>query len=706
MKYRRCLALLVSCLWYGLLGHAASATTIPVPTGLNPGDQYRMVFWTVATRDATSSDIEDYNDFVTSLANSVPELEALYTSWTAIASTASVDARDNTGTNPLIDGVGFPIFGTGGGTMVAADNADLWDGTIAHPIAFAKEGGVHVGTYKMWTGSNADGTAAAFPLGHPTASMAGVSQVTITDSRWVADGVVDHAPEPQGHFYAMSGVLTAGATPVNPNVPDLIYDAATGEVVLDPDGAEIYGFLLQNESNAFLPDNFTPLFTGGTAVTTATTSTLYNVGPTAASGSLGPVFPTGLDLAGLQDLLSSQVAFRDLDPGGTPPVAFDLVVLNAPGVPEPSSAMLSAVAAMVLGIFCWLPVGPVARVRVIVIGIRIVEPHDGGVDVTQIPHVLVQGILVRALALFEQLLVLVVVEGQIDPARRFLDTEVAAVVLERGKGAGQIGIARAVVVINTHQPIPGIVDVVLTGARAIGIRSRDHVARGVVFWILPRRGGFQFVGGVVRTGLGRGPVVREASPVAQTVERPVLVEGAVAIDLFQPVEVVVAVDLVEGRAGRGTLVIAGGPVAVAVVGVDVLVERGGRALAVGPLLIDHAAEGVPAFVVAGHVVVEREVEIHTAHVGVRDRDDRAGAEILVLGIGARALADGDHKIEGLVDAAGGAVLVSRPLEPALRIEIVGLSFSELAIRPYVRGQLNLLMSSFRVGIVFVRDVQR
>ncbi|REJ69432.1 MAG: hypothetical protein DWQ31_04575 [Planctomycetota bacterium] len=53
-----------------------------------------------------------------------------------------------------------------------------------------------------------------------------------------------------------------------------------------------------------------------------------------------------------------------------------------------------------------------------------------------------------------------------------------------------------------------------------------------------------------------------------------------------------------------------------------------------------------------------------------------------------------------------AVLVSRPLNCTFGIEIVGLSFSELAIRPYVRGQLNLLMSSFRVGIVFVRDVQR
>jgi hypothetical protein len=44
---------------------AAQAALVVVPPGLNPGDQYRLVFVTAGTRNATSSDINDYNTFVT-----------------------------------------------------------------------------------------------------------------------------------------------------------------------------------------------------------------------------------------------------------------------------------------------------------------------------------------------------------------------------------------------------------------------------------------------------------------------------------------------------------------------------------------------------------------------------------------------------------------------------------------------------------------
>ncbi len=44
---------------------AAQAALVVVPPGLNPGDQYRLVFVTDGTRDATSTNINDYNNFVT-----------------------------------------------------------------------------------------------------------------------------------------------------------------------------------------------------------------------------------------------------------------------------------------------------------------------------------------------------------------------------------------------------------------------------------------------------------------------------------------------------------------------------------------------------------------------------------------------------------------------------------------------------------------
>ncbi|MFM7787424.1 MAG: PEP-CTERM sorting domain-containing protein, partial [Microcystis panniformis] len=48
---------------------AAQAALVVVPPGLNPGQQYRLVFVTSGTRNAESSDINDYNTFVTSEAN-------------------------------------------------------------------------------------------------------------------------------------------------------------------------------------------------------------------------------------------------------------------------------------------------------------------------------------------------------------------------------------------------------------------------------------------------------------------------------------------------------------------------------------------------------------------------------------------------------------------------------------------------------------
>ncbi|MFM7909129.1 MAG: PEP-CTERM sorting domain-containing protein, partial [Microcystis sp.] len=42
---------------------AAQAALVVLPSGLNPGDQYRLVFVTSGTRNATTTDINDYNTF-------------------------------------------------------------------------------------------------------------------------------------------------------------------------------------------------------------------------------------------------------------------------------------------------------------------------------------------------------------------------------------------------------------------------------------------------------------------------------------------------------------------------------------------------------------------------------------------------------------------------------------------------------------------
>ena len=99
------------------------------PPSLSPGDQYRLGFVTSEGISATSPNIGDYNIFAQSIAEAVPELAALGADWSAVASTESVNARENTGTDPLTDGPGIPIFLIDG-SKIADDNSDLWDGDI------------------------------------------------------------------------------------------------------------------------------------------------------------------------------------------------------------------------------------------------------------------------------------------------------------------------------------------------------------------------------------------------------------------------------------------------------------------------------------------------------------------------------------------------------------------------------------------------
>jgi len=103
--------------------------------GINPatgepwqlGDKYRFVFHTSPDWDApaTETDIEWYNARVQSAANaSVYPISGV--TWKVIGSTAEVDARDNTSTNPEVDGYGEAIFLLDGQTIVARNYADLW----------------------------------------------------------------------------------------------------------------------------------------------------------------------------------------------------------------------------------------------------------------------------------------------------------------------------------------------------------------------------------------------------------------------------------------------------------------------------------------------------------------------------------------------------------------------------------------------------
>lgn len=216
MLKSKLVALLVATI-VGVHGLAVTAQAMPVtvPAGLNPGDTYRLAFVTSTTRDAKSSDIADYNAFVTAAANMSPLLAALGTTWTAIASTVTmeivgstvtVNARDNTNTNPTLN-VGVNIFNLAG-QLVAVDNADLWDDFLVAPILYDESGSAN--PTNTWTGSISDGTAGYLSyLGYP-AAWAGLS--SNSQFFWAEDFQL---PWTQSHsLYAISAELTVPAQPV------------------------------------------------------------------------------------------------------------------------------------------------------------------------------------------------------------------------------------------------------------------------------------------------------------------------------------------------------------------------------------------------------------------------------------------------------------------------------------------------------------
>ncbi len=178
-------------------------------TGLSPGDQYRLAFVGSVHHDAVSDDIAVYNTFMQGLA-SAAGLGG--TTWNVIGSTADVDARDNTGTNPSAAGV--PIFLVDGITKVADDNADLWDGDVDHIIDKTETGGAPTSHLWVYSGSYWDGTESTGnpqtnggPLGSGGEVTQGNGGVT-TEWIWRMYTSDPHAPGLPP--FGMSGVLTVG----------------------------------------------------------------------------------------------------------------------------------------------------------------------------------------------------------------------------------------------------------------------------------------------------------------------------------------------------------------------------------------------------------------------------------------------------------------------------------------------------------------
>ena len=131
------------------------------PTGLNTGNQFRLIFLSSTKRNATPTDIATYNTFIqTRAAAGHTDIRAYSAGFRVIGCTAAIDAPDNTGTT----GIGVPIYWLNG-TKVADNYADFYDETWDDEANDKNESGTNgpdtsQSSNYPYTGCKNDGTKA------------------------------------------------------------------------------------------------------------------------------------------------------------------------------------------------------------------------------------------------------------------------------------------------------------------------------------------------------------------------------------------------------------------------------------------------------------------------------------------------------------------------------------------------------------------
>ncbi len=204
-----------------LLPHADGSYTVPLdwplkPLDLGAGETFRLLFMTEDHRDATAADIGVYDAHVREAARDGHAAIRRYADhFRVVGSTAAVDARDHTRTNPNDAGhTDAPIYWLNG-ERVAANNAGFWSDTWEN-WAMAdrrfESGERSTSNDWPWTGTRTDGAKEANPLGASNARR-GRFSTTDADTGPISYNTVastqDHA------FYGISPLFRVEPTPVN-----------------------------------------------------------------------------------------------------------------------------------------------------------------------------------------------------------------------------------------------------------------------------------------------------------------------------------------------------------------------------------------------------------------------------------------------------------------------------------------------------------
>ena len=166
LRYGLFSVLLCLPLLAGLVPGAAAQTVVPgdwalKPTGLTLGQQFRLLFVTSSGLPGTYTTINTYNTLVQNAALAGHAAISPYGSqFRAVASTSTVDARDNTSTT----GTGVPIYWLNG-SKVADNYGDFYDNSWDNEASgdYRNQSGTARtinSASRPWTGTTADGTKA------------------------------------------------------------------------------------------------------------------------------------------------------------------------------------------------------------------------------------------------------------------------------------------------------------------------------------------------------------------------------------------------------------------------------------------------------------------------------------------------------------------------------------------------------------------
>ncbi|WP_420622309.1 fibronectin type III domain-containing protein [Candidatus Poriferisodalis sp.] len=193
------------------------------PSGLSAGNQFRLLFVTHPGHAPTSTDIDDYNDYVQSQANASNAHSAIkpYASgFRVVGSTDDDDARDNTSTAWTNINRGVPIYWLNG-SKVADDYEDFHDGSWDDEANPRGRNGNRVGSHNtwIWTGSNSNGTEAITDNNSQALGASTVALGCLTG----AGGPIDceantvgtyafSTPHSNFRYYALSEVFTVGGS--------------------------------------------------------------------------------------------------------------------------------------------------------------------------------------------------------------------------------------------------------------------------------------------------------------------------------------------------------------------------------------------------------------------------------------------------------------------------------------------------------------